>query len=346
MNKNQKNDEHILANKKLAFQNIEKVKIAAALILANKELAFQIDEKEKRAEELIIANKELDYQNKEKEKRAAELIIANKELAFQNKEKENRAAELIIANKELIFQNEEKEKRATQLIIANKELEQFAYIASHDLREPLRTVANYMQVFEEDYINLLDDTAKKYLHAVNEAIKRMSRLIKSLLDFSRLGNNSEISLTDCKELIREVIADLETMINTSRAKIKVSSMPVMYLYETEMHQVFQNLITNAIKFRKKNTIPEIEIQSEKIKNNWRFSVSDNGIGIAPEYFERIFVIFQRLHANEEEYQGYGIGLANCKKIVNLHLGEIWVESVLGKGTTFYFTIPIVKIVKT
>src|SRR4030066_58448 len=150
------------------------------LIKANKELAFQNREKEKRADELIMANKELAFQNKEKEKRADELVIANKELAFQNKEKEKRAAELIIANKKLAVQNKEKEKRAKELLIANKELEQFPYIASHDLREPLRTVSNYMKVFEEDYTGLLDDNGHKYLHSVNNATKRMSQLIKSL----------------------------------------------------------------------------------------------------------------------------------------------------------------------
>jgi light-regulated signal transduction histidine kinase (bacteriophytochrome) len=321
------------------LQKNEKELRAEELVIANKKLLFQNEEKEKRAAELLIANKELLFQNEEKEKRAAELIIANKELAFQNKEKEKRAAELIVANKELAYQNEEKEKRAIQLIIANKELEQFAYIASHDLREPLRTISNYMQVFEEDYLDLLDNNARKYIHSVNEAAKRMSRLIKSLLDFSRLGNNRVLTLTDCNTVIKEVLEDLETMIRTSKAVIEVSKMPSLNIYETEMHQVFQNLITNAIKFRKKGTIPEIHIHSKQIKKGWQFSVRDNGIGIAEEYFERIFVIFQCLHTSEVEYESNGIGLANCKKIVQLHQGEIWVESILGLGTTFYFTIP-------
>ncbi len=330
------------ANKELASQYLEKEKLAVELIIANKELAFQNEEKEKRAAELIIANKELLFQNEEKEKRAAELIIANKELQFQNEEKEKRAAELIIANKELQFQNEEKEKRANELSIANKELEQFAYIASHDLREPLRTVSNYMQVFKEDYVNQLDDKALSYLNSVNDATKRMSNLIKSLLDFSRLGNNSVLMLTDCKKLLAEVQADLESMIKSSGAVIKVSKMPEINVYETEIHQVFQNLISNAIKFRRKNTRPEIQINSVKIRNKWKFSVIDNGIGIPAAYFDRIFVIFQRLHSTEEEYEGNGIGLANCKKIIQKHHGEIWVESILNQGTTFFFTIPILK----
>jgi signal transduction histidine kinase len=230
MDKRKKSNALVIANKELIFQNKEKEKRAAEVIIANKELAFQNEEKEKRAAELIIANKELAFQNEEKEKRAAELIIANKELALQNEEKEKRAAELIIANKELIFQNEEKEKRAVELIIANKNLEQFAYIASHDLQEPLRTISNYMQVFEEDYLILLDDNAKKYLHAVKDASKRMSILIKSLLDFSRIGRNLNLIEVDCNHLIANVIADLKTIIKTSNAVIKVTEMPKLNLY--------------------------------------------------------------------------------------------------------------------
>ena len=196
-----------------------------------------------------------------------------------------------------------------------------------------------MQVFEEDYLELLDDKARKYLHAVNYATKRISILIKSLLDFSRLGNNIKLTHVDCKKLIDDVIDDLETMIKTSNAVIEVTEMPELNLYETEIRQVFQNLITNAIKFQKKDTQPKIQIRSEKINEKWEFSVSDNGIGIDLAHFEKVFVIFQRLHADEEEYEGNGIGLANCKKIIQLHQGEIWVESVIGHGATFHFTIP-------
>ncbi len=328
----------IIAKRELDLHNKEKEKRAAELVMANKEHIIQNEEKEKQAAELIIANKELVIQNEEKEKRAAELIIANKELAFQNKEKEKRAAELVIANKELVIQNEEKEKRAAELIIANKELEQFAYITSHDLQEPLRTVSNYMQVFEEDYLALLDDNARKYLHSVNNATKRMSMLIRSLLNFSRLSLNTKLSRIDCNQLVAEVIADLETIITTSGAIVEVEELPVLNIYETDIRQVFQNLITNAIKFRKKGTRPEIKIAATPLQEKWRFSVSDNGIGIDPVHFERIFDIFRRLHTSEE-YEGNGIGLANCKKIVQLHHGEIWIESVPGEESIFHFTIP-------
>jgi light-regulated signal transduction histidine kinase (bacteriophytochrome) len=227
-------------------------------------------------------------------------------------------------------------------MIANKELEQFSYITSHDLQEPLRTVSNYMQVFEEDYLEQLDDNARKYLHSVNNATQRMSVLIKALLDFSRLGRNTTLTKVDIKKLIYDVMADLGTMVKTSKAAIEVTEMPQLNVYEIEMRQLFQNLIINAIKFRKKDTQPEIRISSERINEKWKFSVSDNGIGIAPVHFERVFNIFQRLQT-DENYDGNGIGLANCKKIVQLHQGEIWVESIRAQGTTFHFTIPILKI---
>ncbi len=327
-----------IANKELAFQNKEKEKRAAELIIANKELAYQNELNEKRAAELVIVNEELAFQNHEKEKRAAELSIANIELAYQNEEKEHRAAELIIANKELLFQNEEKEKRAIELVIANKGLEQFSYIASHDLQEPLRTVSNYMLVFKEDYIDVLDENARQYLDSVDSAIARMSLLIKSLLDFSRLGHNADLVFVDSKVLVDVVLSDLETMIKTSGAMIEVLEMPKLNVYEVELRQVFQNLITNAIKFRKDNIKPKIEIRSQAEDDGWKFSVSDNGIGINPLYFERVFDIFQRLHT-DEKYEGNGIGLSNCKKIIQMHQGKIWVEANPAQGSTFYFTIP-------
>jgi light-regulated signal transduction histidine kinase (bacteriophytochrome) len=321
----------------ITILNEYKENLELKVINRTQELAFQNDEKDKRAAELVIANKELAFQNNEKEKRADELGIANKELDFQNEEKEKRAQELGIANKELAFQNEEKEKRAQELGIANKELEQFSFLASHDLQEPLRTVINYMEVFEEDYFEILDETALKYLGSVRDATERMRILIKSLLDFSRLGRNRSFEYIDCRKLINEAIADLNSMIKASNAIIEISEMPTLSLYQIEVRELFQNLIMNAIKFQKQGQQPVIQIRCEEIDNVWKFSIIDNGIGIDPIYFERIFDIFQCLHTNDE-YEGTGIGLANCKKIVQLHQGEIWLESTIGKGTSFYFTI--------
>ncbi len=233
------------------------------------------------------------------------------------------------------------ERKAQEAMLKkhNKELEQFAYVASHDLQEPLRTVANYMDVFETDYLPLLDDKARQYIKSVTRATERMSTLIKSLLAFSRLGHNKILVSVDCNDLVADVLADLATVIEKSDATICISPLPLLNLYEVEMRQVFQNLITNAIKFMKKPAKPKIEIGAEQIKDRWRFSIRDNGIGIAANSFDRVFDIFQRLHTSKT-YEGSGIGLANCKKIIQLHGGDIGIESTLGKGTTFYFDIPI------
>ncbi len=228
-------------------------------------------------------------------------------------------------------------KKQAELEIKNKELEQFAYIASHDLQEPLRTVSNYMQVFEEDYVDQLDEQARKYLQSVNNATKRMSMLIKALLDYSRLGRNGVLVHKNLRSLLDEVLGDLETIIRKSNAQIDIGEMPVLTVYETEMRQLFQNLITNAIKFTAPDVTPHITIDAEQKNNSYVFRVADNGIGIDPVFNERVFEIFQRLHP-ADEYKGNGIGLAYCKKIVELHQGEIWIESKPGDGSAFYFTI--------
>lgn len=228
-------------------------------------------------------------------------------------------------------------KKQVELETKNQELEQFAYIASHDLQAPLRTVANYMQVFEEDYLPQLDENARNYLTRVNKATERMGALIKALLDFSRLGRDARLDYVDCGKIINDVLADIEPLLKASGTIVEVGDMPSLNVYEVEMRQLFQNLISNAIKFKQTSFPPVIKISAQKINEKWKFAVSDNGIGIEPIHYERIFYIFQRLN-KEEEYEGYGIGLANCKKIVELHKGEITVESELKKGTTFYFTI--------
>ena len=240
----------------------------------------------------------------------------------------NKVQELILLNKEL-----------EEYTYANQELKQFGYLASHQLQEPIRTVSNFTKIIEEDYSSLLDLNGLKYLQTIIDATQRMAILIDTLMEFSRLGRNRKLEKVDCNKLVEDVLADLKTIIITSQANVEVAEMPHLNLYDVEIRQVFQNLIINGIKFRKKNTPPSIKISSEQLDHKWKFSVSDNGIGIDPIHFEKIFDIFQRLHTSEEEYEGKGIGLAYCKKIVHLHLGEIWVESSEGEGSTFHFTIP-------
>jgi PAS domain S-box-containing protein len=236
------------------------------------------------------------------------------------------------------------ERKKHEVLLAleskNKELEQFNYIASHDLQEPLRTVSNYIQILEEDFFDQLDPEAKSHLQTISRATLRMSVLVRTLLEFSRLGKNTKLVSLDCKEVVNNVVADLNSLIKTTGTTLRIEELPIIQAYETEFMQLFLNLINNAIKFRKKDLLPEIRIGSYiNAKGHYEFYVSDNGMGIEKKHFERIFQIFQRLNTDQET--GYGIGLANCKKIVEMHGGEIWVESDLEKGSTFRFTIKTV-----
>lgn len=219
----------------------------------------------------------------------------------------------------------------------NKELEQFAYVASHDLREPLRTITSFIDLLQNQYKGKLDEKADKYLNFIISAAERMKVLINDLLEYSRIGRKKDGARIECNELVRQVLNDLHVAICETKAEIRTTDLPVIYAYPTEMKQLFQNLISNAMKFRKKDTKPEIHISAENLNDHWQFRVQDNGIGIDPKHRERIFVIFQRLHTRDE-YEGSGIGLSNCRKIVELHGGKIWVESTPGAGSSFYFTI--------
>lgn len=219
----------------------------------------------------------------------------------------------------------------------NKELEQFAYIASHDLQEPLRTVMSMVELLEEEYNDIFDNEAKQYLDFINQANKRMSTLIKALLDYSLIGKNIKLSVTDCNHVISSVIKDLSTKIKESKALIIVDELPEINAYQTELRMLFQNLIINALKFKDPSRDPIIKIGYINHDDFWEFFVEDNGIGIDKKHSEKIFRIFQRLH-NNSVYEGTGIGLAHCKKIVDLHEGEISVKPNIPQGTIFILTI--------
>jgi PAS domain S-box-containing protein len=224
-----------------------------------------------------------------------------------------------------------------QLEQKNKELEQFAYVASHDMQEPLRTTSSFVELLQKQYKGKLDEKADKYLTFISQSSDRMKVLIKDLLDYSRIGRKRELAEVDCNIMLNEVLADLGKAISDANAEITADDLPVINGYSTEIKQLFQNLIINAVKFRKQNTKPDINIYAQKKGGYWEFAVKDNGIGIDEQHKERIFIIFQRLHARNE-YEGSGIGLAHCKKIVELHGGKIWIDSKPGEGSTFHFTI--------
>jgi signal transduction histidine kinase len=229
-------------------------------------------------------------------------------------------------------------RKVEELARSNADLEQFAYVASHDLQEPLRMVVAYTQLLSERYHGKLDADADKFLGYASEGAQRMQVLIHDLLAFSRIGRQDAVSENvDCKVVVEEVLQALASATRESGAVVTHTVLPAVWANRTQVAQVFQNLIQNAIKFRGKEP-PLISIQAEKAGQQWRFSVSDNGIGIAPEYAENIFVVFQRLHARGE-YPGNGIGLAICKKIVERYGGRIWVEAQPGSGSIFKFTLP-------
>ena len=227
---------------------------------------------------------------------------------------------------------------ARELARSNEELQQFAYVASHDLQEPLRMVASYLQLLEKRYKNNLDDDAKEFINYAVDGATRMKALINDLLTYSRVGTHGKLfEPVDCEKIFNRTLANLETKIVESGAVITYDPMPEVIADEGQIVQLFQNLMSNAIKFRGDKT-PEIHVGAKRTGREWQFCVRDNGIGIAPEFIDRIFVLFQRLHTIDE-YEGTGIGLAICKKVVERHGGRIWVESQPGRGATFYFTIP-------
>jgi signal transduction histidine kinase len=229
-------------------------------------------------------------------------------------------------------------KKAEELARSNADLEQFAYVASHDLQEPLRMVAAYTQLLGERYRGKLDENADKFIGYASEGALRMQTLIQDLLAFSRVARkDSTVGCVDCDAAMAEVMMSMAPAIQECGAVVTYDALPRVWAERSQMTQLFQNLIGNAIKFRGEQK-PQISVRAERSGEQWLFSVRDNGIGIAAEYAENIFVVFQRLHARTE-YPGNGIGLAICKKIVERHGGKIWVESEAGHGSVFKFTLP-------
>lgn len=252
------------------------------------------------------------------------LETANKEMAFQIEEKGKRADELVMINAELAR--------------SNAELEQFAYVATHDLQEPLRAVASCVQLLQKRYEGQLDEKAQEFITHAVDGTKRMQTLINDLLAYSRISTDAQVfASTNCEMALQEALANLMVAISESGAVVTQDALPMVSGDATQLTQLFQNLVGNALKFRGERP-PEIHIRAVRNNGDWRFSVADNGIGMEPQYFERVFLVFQRLHTRKE-YQGTGIGLAICKKVVERHGGRIWAESEPGQGATFCFTIP-------
>jgi light-regulated signal transduction histidine kinase (bacteriophytochrome) len=264
-------------------------------------------------------------------------IIKAKVNVFTELHRKNK--ELELQKKNLLSLNKELEKRSAEITRSNKELEKFAYVASHDMQEPLRTIVSYIQLLDEKLENNSNAEIKQYMDFVVNAGYRMRDLITGLLEYSRI-NRSDQSLTDvdCNLVLREVLDNLEVSIKESDAIVIADPLPTIKGIQIHMAQLFQNLISNAIKF-KNSREPKIKISYKNTEGFHLFSVEDNGIGIDQKYAPKIFEIFQRLHP-VGKYPGMGIGLAICKKIVERYGGKIWMESTLNHGTTFLFTISV------
>lgn len=265
------------------------------------------------------------------EERTAELRDVNERLRFEVSVR--KGAEDAVAR-----MNEALENRAWELERVNKELEAFTYSASHDLQEPLRVVSGYVQLLSRRYKGKLDKDADEFIAYAVDGVSRMQRLISDLLSYSRVGKAREFAPVDSGAVIKRVISNLKASIEESGAVVSCGDeMPTVFADESQLEQLFTNLISNGIKYRGADT-PLIKVFASKENEGWVFSVSDNGIGIEPRYFGRIFELFQRLHG-KAEYPGTGIGLSICKKVVENHGGRIWVESLPGEGSIFYFIIP-------
>ena len=277
--------------------------------------------------------------------RTRELKLLNTDLTLEvslRRRLENeagvRAGELAAANVELQRTGAALRHTGAQLAESNRELEQFAYIASHDLQAPLRTVASFSQLLEQRHGHLLQGEAKEFFGFITSGIRHMRTLIGDLLQLSQVeARRLELKAVDAGDIVKQSCELLSADIHAAGAKIHAGALPKMVADPRMLTQLFQNLLGNAIKFQKRGVMPEVWITAEEEGEFWRFSVRDNGIGIEPRFLEHIFQMFKRLHT-PDEYSGTGIGLAICKKVVQVHGGEIWAESVAGQGSTFHFTL--------
>ena len=234
------------------------------------------------------------------------------------------------------------QKKTDELARSNLELQQFAYIASHDLQEPLRAISGFTELLAKRYQGQLDERADKYISFITEGSLRMQQMIQDLLSYSRVQTQAhEFAKTDSKAALDRALGNLRVAIQKSNASITNDPLPEIIAEGDQIALVFQNLIGNAIKYQRPQVTPVIHISAQKGEKDWLFSVADNGIGIDEKYADRLFKIFQRLHTRDE-YPGTGIGLAICKRIIERHGGTIWLKSRPGEGTTFYFTIPLAK----
>jgi signal transduction histidine kinase len=297
---------------------------------------------------LAVENEQRRQAEAEVQARNEELQVQNEELQAQSEEIQAQNEQLQALGTELAAQNERlREHEVTlrqytaRLAHSNEELQRFAYVASHDLQEPLRSIVSFSQLLDRRYRGRLDGEADEYLAFIVQGGVRMQALVQDLLQVSRIETDARpLAPTDAAGLVATVIRSLDAPIREAGVTLEIAPLPTVLADRSQLEQVFANLIGNALKYRRPGAAPAIAISAERRGEAWEFAVRDNGIGIEAEYFDRIFEMFGRLHTHDQ-YEGTGIGLAVVKKIVERHGGTIRVESVPGEGTTFFFTLPAV-----
>ncbi len=296
---------------------------------ANRVLAEQIRERQRAERELLRLTTTLEERVQERTRDLEESRVTALAMMEGAREARNEAQR---AQREL-------EARAEELARINAELEQFAYVASHDLQEPLRMVASYCQLLERRYAEVLDDRARRYVDYAVEGASRMQRLIDDLLALSRVGRTEESwGPVEVEAVMRDVLADQRQSLSVIGAAVDIGELPQVFGSRVLVEQILRNLVSNALKFSRQGVAPRVQVRAERSDHRWVLSVHDNGIGMNLEHAQRIFHAFQRIHSRGS-YSGSGIGLAIVKKAVTFHGGEVWVESVEGEGSTFYFTLP-------
>jgi signal transduction histidine kinase/CheY-like chemotaxis protein len=347
----------IISTGKNLIKDKEKEKRAAELVIANKALAFENEEKEKRAAELVIANKALEFENEEKEKRAAELVIANKALAFENEEKDKRAEELYVANKELVVQFKLKEIRAAELVLSKEKAEEsdnlktaFLQNMSHEIRTPLNGIIGFSELLGYDDIS--KEEIKEYTNNITVSGNRLIEIVNNVLEISKI-QTGQVLITKKSIVVKDIFNDLshafqliakaKNILLTFHDHSQSNLSPIIFSDETKLHQILTNLINNALKFTKSGSV---DIGIEEDGEFIQFYVKDTGIGIPEELHEKIFLRFIQVEKSmSRNYEGAGLGLAISKELVEMLGGRIWVESTTGKGTTFFFTLPLIMITK-
>jgi signal transduction histidine kinase len=304
------------------------------------ELFQKTEEVKQQAEKLRQMERE-EYERRLAEEKLRQTEERYREIRKLNAELEDRVqlrtSELEEANRSLAREVSVRQRALAELERSNLDLEQFAYSASHDMKDPLRKIRIYLQLLERRYRGRLGADADQYIAFAVQAAGRMQSLVSDLLTYARVGSPADSrEPTDCAAVLQQALANLQAMIQERRAVVTQGPLPVIHANATQLVRLFENLLSNAIKFNKSSQ-PAVHVEARQEDGRWLFAVRDNGIGIEPRYAERIFTLFERLHA-QEAYPGTGIGLAICKKIVERHGGRIWVESEAGQGATFFFTI--------